>query len=273
VRPIRPLAGVALGLPGSRLLSLEGELPPRPRLAVVGARACHRRPAVAAGEIVRAAGRAGWSLVSGGALGIDGHAHRAALAGGVPQVAVLPCGPDAPYPPAHAGLFADIAAARGSAVLWAQPAGRSPSRGMFASRNAIVLALSDAVVVVEAALRSGSLGTGRAALARRLAVAVVPGSPGCIRLAALGAHVLDPPDAPTTDAWLAAVRGHETPPPGRAVAWPEHLRWLESALVARGSRGASVDDLGGETAAVVALAQAEALGLVEDLGAGRWLAR
>ncbi|MEX1369155.1 MAG: DNA-processing protein DprA, partial [Nannocystaceae bacterium] len=154
----------ALGLSGRRDLYLHGALPPPPRLAVVGSRAAHRRLRDAVEPIVHAAGRRRWSIVSGGAVGIDADAHAAALEAGIPQLAVLPCGPDRAYPPQHAPLFLHIGQATDSGVLYAHAPGTEPSRGMFASRNAIVVALCDAVVVVEAAPRSGTMLTASLAL-------------------------------------------------------------------------------------------------------------
>lgn len=127
---------------------LAGELPTRPRLGIVGSRAALRSLMVAVPWIVETAGAAGFAVVSGGALGIDGAVHHAALGRGVPQLAVLPCGEDRPYPPLHVGLFEAIASAPASGVLFAQPRGMCPSRAMFASRNALVAALADALVVV-----------------------------------------------------------------------------------------------------------------------------
>jgi DNA protecting protein DprA len=253
-----------------RELALVGGLPVRPRLAVVGSRAAHRRQREAVPWIVRAAAARGWSLVSGGALGIDAEAHRAALAAGVPQVAVLPCGPDRPYPPDHVGLF-DAMARSGAALLFAHPAGTVPTRTMFASRNALVVALCDAVVVVEAAVRSGTMITGRLALRKRIAVGAVLGSRGAAALVAAGAQALPADDEPSLSEAVARLLGEDVAAP-RDDAWPVHLQRIRDALRASGSGGISVAALASDSAGVVALAEAEALGLVAEVVPGRWVA-
>lgn len=256
-----------LGLPGAAAWHCTGELPPAPRLAIVGSRAAHRRVLSVLPSLVAAAAARGFAVVSGGARGIDRAVHEAALAAGVPQLAVLPCGPDRPYPPEHAPLFAAIAAAPGSAVLFAHPPGTAPHRKMFASRNAIVVAAAAAVIVAEAAPRSGSWGTGRLAL-RRAPTAALVGSPGCAALIAAGARAL--PDDPASlrgeaEAWLADPRGVAGP------TWPAELRWLADALRAAGPRGLALDDLPDPTQACTALLTAELAGLV-TLVADRWYA-
>jgi DNA processing protein len=267
-----------LGLAGHRELHLAGELPPPPRLAVVGSRAAHRSFRDAVEPLVHAAGRRGWSIVSGGAVGIDGDAHAAALAAGVPQLAVVPCGPDRAYPPQHGPLFRRVAEAPRSGVLYAYPPGTEPVRAMFASRNAVMVAICDAVAVVEAAPRSGTMIT--AALARRRGRprAVITGSPGAALLVAEGAHTLawDPrgPEAfaRVVGAWLRAISRGEAPPPPEPAPWPERLQWLHQALAAAGPGGLVLDSLPSPRAALVALAEAEALGLVVEPAAGRWVA-
>lgn len=267
-----------LGLRGSRELHLAGVLPPPPRLAVVGSRAAHRELRDAVQPLVHAAGQRGWSIVSGGAVGIDADAHAAALAAGVPQLAVLPCGPDRVYPVQHAPLFQAVAAASRSGVLYAHPPGTEPTRGMFASRNAVIVALCDAVVVVEAAPRSGTMHTATMTGRRRVPLAVVRGSPGAAMLVAKGAHALPwSPAAPhelrrAVEAWLHAVARGEPPPPPAVAPWPEELRWLQQALVDAGAAGLDAESLPSPRTALVALARAEELGLVVERAAGRWVA-
>ncbi|MFO7561898.1 MAG: DNA-processing protein DprA [Enhygromyxa sp.] len=281
--PFTLISSVELGLPGRRERSFElvGSLPPRPRLAIVGSRAAHRRVLQTLAPIVAEAGARGWSLISGGALGIDGGAHRAALAGGVPQLAVLPCGRDRLYPPNHARLFAELVATDNAGLLFAQPPGTQPSRAMFASRNAIVVGLADAVLVAEAGLRSGSTGTGRLALRRKLPLAAIAGTPGCGALIGAGARPLPSPspDAPETSAslvealgvWLDLLDGHEVEPSASGPAWPEHLAWLASALREAGPSGLSIDTLPDPGAASLAVCEAELLGLICEAAPGRWV--
>ena len=155
-------------------------------------------------------------VISGGALGIDGAAHRGALAGHGATTVVLGTGCDVAYPDRHATLFATIVA-RGGALVSLREDGAPPRRGSFLSRNPLIAALADVVVVVEADARSGSLSTARAA--RRFARTVVawPGSRGCELLLASGAAVAEhegdvdaalagEPRMPSRDPDEAAVR-------------------------------------------------------------------
>ena len=145
-------------------------------LAVVGARAATAYGRHAATSAARA-GR-GWAIVSGGAYGIDAAAHHGALTAGGVTIAVLACGPDLPYPRAHAGLLADIAV-RG-AVISECPPGRQPSRRRFLARNRIIAALARGTVIIEAAERSGTLATARHASELGRPLMAVPG-PGHLR--------------------------------------------------------------------------------------------
>ena len=142
-------------------------------VSVVGTRAAtpygeHVAAALAAGLAER-----GWSVVSGGALGIDGRAHRGALAAGGTTIAVLPSGVDEPYPRGHHDLFEDIAADGLLVSEW--PPGRTPTRPGFLVRNRVIAALSRGTVVVEAALRSGALNTARHARDLDRHLMAVPG--------------------------------------------------------------------------------------------------
>jgi DNA processing protein len=103
----------------------------------------------------------GWVVVSGGAYGIDGAAHRGALGAGGATVAVLACGVDRPYPRGHAGLITRIA--EQGLVVGELPPGEHPTPSRFILRNRVIAALTRGTVVVEAAHRSGSLVTARAA--------------------------------------------------------------------------------------------------------------
>jgi DNA processing protein len=249
--------------------TLTGVLPPRPRLAVVGSRAAHARFRDAVPVVLAAMREEGWSLVSGGALGIDGDAHRAALAADVPQVVVLPCGADRVYPPAHADLFAAIAATSTGALLHALPAGTPTSRAMFVSRNRHVVALADAVLVVEAARRSGTASTGTLALRRALPVAALVGSPGAAQLIDAGATSLAF-DAASPRAFTAAVvawlRGRPV-----GLPWPSSLHPLREVLTGGPPEGVSTADLHAAGLAL-ALLEAQLSGLVVEVAPGRWRA-
>ena len=116
------------------------------------------------------------AVVSGLALGIDGAAHRGALAAGPgagQTVGVVAGGVDVTYPPSHAALFAEVAAA--GALVSEAPLGTPPERWRFPARNRIIAALADVVVVVESRLRGGSLHTVDAAIERGRTVGAVPG--------------------------------------------------------------------------------------------------
>ncbi|MEU6282440.1 DNA-processing protein DprA [Streptomyces sp. NPDC047028] len=129
-------------------------------VAVVGARACTEYGAHVAADLASGLAERGWVVVSGGAYGIDGAAHRGALAAGGATVAVLACGVDRPYPRGHAALIGRIA--EQGLVIGELPPGDHPTPSRFILRNRVIAALTRGTVVVEAARRSGSLVTARA---------------------------------------------------------------------------------------------------------------
>jgi len=114
-------------------------------------------------------------IVSGLALGIDAAAHRGALNGGAVTVAVMGTGVDVIYPAAHQ-VLAEAILASGGALVSQFPDGTAPRRHNFPARNYTMAALSDVVVVVEAAEGSGALITAEAALDLHKEVMAVPGS-------------------------------------------------------------------------------------------------
>lgn len=150
----------------------------------------------------------GVHVVSGGALGVDGAAHRGALAGGGTTTVVLGTGVDVLYPARHASLFRDVIA-NGGALVSMFPNGSGPRRHSFTKRNELIAALADVVIVVEADVRSGSLSTARAAIKHARIVAAWPGSPGCDRLLAYGAARIES----AGDAMLAALGTPRVPAP------------------------------------------------------------
>jgi DNA processing protein len=114
-----------------------------------------------------------WTVVSGGAFGIDAAAHRAALAAGGLTIAVLACGVDRPYPAGNAALFEQIAESGLLISEW--PPGADPLRHRFLIRNRVIAAATRGCVVVEAAARSGAAQTMNRVLSLNRVAMVVPG--------------------------------------------------------------------------------------------------
>lgn len=144
-----------------------------PAVAVVGARACSPYGAEAARLMGEGLASSGVVVVSGAALGIDGEAHRGALAAGGPTVAVLGSGIDMPHPRRHQRLIEEVAAS--GTVVSEYPPGKTAQPRRFPARNRLIAALSRAVVVVEGAAGSGSLITVEFASQLGRDVLAVPG--------------------------------------------------------------------------------------------------
>ena len=155
-----------------------GRLPARGQrlIAIVGARAASRAGCDHAQALAADLGRGGAAIVSGGAFGIDAAAHEGALANGASTFAILGCGIDVVYPDRHVDLFARIAATGG--LLSEYPPGTKPRAGQFPARNRIIAGLAQAVIVVEAALRSGALITAKLGRQYGKILFAVPGSAG-----------------------------------------------------------------------------------------------
>ena len=167
-----PLAAIEDAPP---LVTVRGEasLLSKRNIAIVGARNASANGRAFAERIARDLGTAEFVVASGLARGIDAAAHKGALATGT--VAVLAGGIDVCYPPEHRALY-DAIAAQGALVAELPP-GTEPLARHFPRRNRIISGLSEGVVVVEAALRSGSLITARLAGEQGREVFAVPGSP------------------------------------------------------------------------------------------------
>ncbi len=177
-----PHAPLCLWTRGDRgLLSI-----PAPALALVGARASTTYGDFVAAELAAESAAAGVTVVSGGAYGIDGAAHRAAVAAGGATVAIMAGGVDRAYPAGHRDLIERIV--REGLVVAEVPCGTTPTKFRFLARNRLIAALSDATVVVEAGWRSGAHNTAHHAQMIGRPVGVVPGpvtsaaSMGCHRL-------------------------------------------------------------------------------------------
>ncbi len=156
-------------------MRLRGSLgSPRARVAIVGARSTDEYGSDLARSIAAGLARAGVSIVSGGARGVDGAAHEGALEAGGHTVAVLGTGVDVVFPAEHRDLFERILAS-GGALLSEQADGTRGWKGNFPRRNRIVSGLSDAVVVVRAGERSGALITADWARSQGVPLFAVPG--------------------------------------------------------------------------------------------------
>jgi DNA processing protein len=230
--------------------------------AIVGARAATRAAMDAARRLAHGLAADGATVISGGAVGIDAAAHDGALAAGGPTVAVLACGLDVIYPPRNAGLF-DRIVAGGGAVVTTFPAGTPPLKGHFVARNAVIAALADVVIVVEASAASGSLHTARAAIELGRAVGAMGDSPGVRRLHAAGAAVIE--DAADVVA-LAAGRARTI----EAAPVDDRARAVAAAI----GDGATTDAIAVRTglsarAVACALLDLEAAGWVHTLPGGR----
>jgi DNA processing protein len=155
-------------------------------VAIVGSRACSSYGEHVAAELSAGLGDGGFTVVSGGAYGIDAAAHRGALAGAGVTVAVLACGVDVSYPKTNTALFDRIA--EEGLLVGELPPGCSPTKLRFLARNRLIAAITLGTIVVEAAVRSGALNTAGWAEQCGREVLAVPG-PITSRMSA-GAHLL-----------------------------------------------------------------------------------
>jgi DNA processing protein len=248
-------------------------------VAVVGARSATTYGASIAGEIGAILGRAGHTVVSGAAFGIDQAAHRGALAVQGATVAVLACGVDRAYPAAHRELL-DYIADVGAVASEAAP-GCAPTRIRFLARNRLIAAMSQGTVVVEAAIRSGALNTANwaAGLSRELM-----GVPGPVTSApSAGVHqlirargallVTDGQEvleavAPAGQFTLSLVQEPAQP---RDLLTAEQRQVLDAVPVLRGAGAAKIAHTAGLAPDRVAAALGDLhLGGFVEHAAGRW---
>lgn len=232
----------------------------RPAVALVGSRAAPRAVMEQAFALGRDAAAAGWLVVSGGALGVDGAAHRGALAGGGPTAVVLGSGLDRLYPARHVSLFATVVE-QGGALLSMFDDGLGPRAATFVSRNRLIAGLADVIVVVGAERGSGSLHTARFAVGLGRRLAAVPGTAGTDALIAAGAACIEDagelpaiaagrvraaarralceveatvvaaldPDTPRPAATVAAATGLAIPLAAGVLVALEHAGWVIAA--------------------------------------------
>ena len=194
-------------------LYAKGSLPEEDakKTAIIGARRCTPYGEKYAVEFAKMLAEAGVEIISGMARGIDGMGHRGALMGGGKTYAVLGCGVDVCYPKEHIGLYVDILE-QGGGILSEQPPGTPPLAQYFPARNRIISGLADAVLVMEAGRKSGSLITVDMALEQGRDVYALPGpvnsamSDGCNLLIRQGAGILLSPETLAED-WGLSERG------------------------------------------------------------------
>lgn len=236
------------------ILFVRGGLKPCDALAVaiVGSRHATAYGRRVAHQLAGGLARAGYTIVSGLARGIDHAAHRGALDAGGRTLAVLGSGVLEIYPPEHADLALEVV--RQGALISEAPPLSSPQAGAFPSRNRIVSGLTLGTVVVEAADRSGALITARLAGEQGREVFAVPGpidsrtSRGCHRLIRDGAKLVETVDdvleefGPLFEKAVAAD--------GRAVQSPAELRLDDVERTVLAALDAQLADAGGGATSV-----------------------
>ena len=176
-------------------LYLRGALPAAPGVAIVGTRQPTEEALAFTRALVTDLASEGFSIWSGGALGIDAAAHEAALACRAPTVVVMGGGLDRPYPKEHVALFDRVLVA-GGALLARVPDDVAPQPSGFHLRNELLAALTAATVVIQAGYKSGARSTARAGRRLGRPLCAVPHSPwdeigrGCAVELALGARAI-----------------------------------------------------------------------------------
>jgi DNA processing protein len=196
----------------------------RATVAIVGSRNPTAAGLANSKTFAAALSRAGWTVASGLALGVDGAAHAGALDGGAGTIAVVGTGADVIYPGRHRSLASRIAA--DGAIVSELPLGTAPAPGTFPRRNRLIAGMSRGVLVVEAAPHSGSLITARHAAEAGREVFAIPGSihsplaRGCHALIRQGAALVE--SAADVLAELPAVE-HPLDPCTRPMSASTHI--------------------------------------------------
>lgn len=256
-------------------LYYRGTLPTRriPTVAIVGS----RKPTSYGREVTERLARdlalRGVVVVSGLALGIDGIAHQAALDAGGLTIAVSPSGLHRIYPSTNLQLGERIIAS-GGAVLSEYPAGSEPMLHHFLERNRLVSGLADAIIITEAASRSGTLNTAAHALTQGKDVFVVPGnitspmSAGCNQLLRQGANPILSVDDVLSAILPNASKQTSLIPIGSNDVEKEIIRLLKSGL-------RSGDEIAEQIVCPAhefntALTMLEINGVIKPLGANQW---
>jgi DNA processing protein len=245
--------------------------------AVVGTRAASPYGEQVAADLAAGLVERDVAVVSGGAYGIDGAAHRAALAADGITIAALAGGLDIPYPAGHSALLHRIG--QHGLLFTEYPPGVRPARHRFLTRNRLVAAVAGAAVVVEAGLRSGAANTAAWARALGRVVAAVPGpvtssaSAGCHALLRNGAELVTRADDIVEFVGRVGELASEQRRPTTALdGLGDAERQVYEALPGRGA--ATVDEIAVASGLVPEqvlgpLALLEVAGLAERPG-GRW---
>jgi DNA processing protein len=252
-------------------------------VALVGARASTAYGDHVATDLAVGLADRRFTVVSGGAYGIDAAAHRGAVVAGAPTVVLLAGGVDRPYPAGNAQLLRRVLEVGGSVVSEVPP-GSVPSRTRFLQRNRLIAAASRATVVVEAAWRSGALSTAAHAGALLRPVGAVPGpvtsmaSSGCHRILRDGSAVCVTDAAEVAE--LAGDLGADLAPERHAVArdtdglGAEARRVLDALPVVRAATVGSVARAAGmgerEVRGALGMLELEGLAVQRDDG---WVRR
>ena len=239
-------------------LFLHGILPSGPCIGVVGTREPTAGALTFAANLSSSLAAHGVAIVSGGAKGIDAAAHRGALAASGTTLVVAGSSLDHPFPAAHGGLYAEIIA-RGGGYLSRFDVDVKARRHHFLDRNGILVALCDALVLVEAPLKSGARNATSWARQLQRPCFVVPSAPwneqgrGCIVELQLGARALGDPKEIVD--WLAERRRVEpgadpagrSPPSARPLAASAGEDDVKTAVLATLAAGARYADDVAET--------------------------
>ena len=250
-----------------------------PKIAMVGSRAASWHGLQFAEALAGQLAALGFVVVSGLARGIDAASHRGALAVGGKTIAVLGQGCDLVYPKQNQALYQEVV--REGLLVSEYPDGTRPKPYHFPARNRIITGLCDALIVVEARTRSGSLISAKSALAQGREVFAVPGpvvagaASGCHELIREGAHLLDSitdlfREMPQLFQHIQPIQAAlpTTDPPAGQVATNNHqdlLALLTAGPMVFSDLLANFD--GTIECLVAALAHLEVSGQIEHLGA------
>lgn len=249
-----------------------------PKIAMVGSRAASWHGLQFAEALAGQLAALGFVVVSGLARGIDAASHRGALAVGGKTIAVLGQGCDLVYPKQNQALYQEVV--REGLLVSEYPDGTGPKPYHFPARNRIITGLCDALIVVEARTRSGSLISAKSALAQGREVFAVPGpvvagaASGCHELIREGAHLLDSitdlfREMPQLFQHVQPIQAAQptTDPPAGQVATNNHqdlLALLTAGPMVFSDLLANFD--GTIECLVAALAHLEVSGQIEHLG-------